>query len=138
MLAAAMKQADSGDPARVGAAPVLASMHWKGRTGELTMREDDHQLLQPMFVSVLKPGMKFTFPENHLGFETISRIEPDAAAAADDGPVSGAVLAPSPRPSPAGGRGLGEGGPFASSWALFSPPSPRPSPASGRGRAAAS
>jgi branched-chain amino acid transport system substrate-binding protein len=75
MLAAAMKQTDSSDPAKVG--QVLASMHWKGPLGELTMREDNHQLLQPMFVSVLKPGMKFTFPENHLGFETISRIEPE-------------------------------------------------------------
>ena len=42
------------------------------------MREDNHQLLQPMFVSVLKPGMKFTFPENRLGFSTISRIEAEA------------------------------------------------------------
>ena len=75
MLAAAMKQADSSDPAKVG--QVLASMRWKGPLGEVVMREDNHQLLQPMFVSVLKPGMKFTFPENHLGFETISRIEPE-------------------------------------------------------------
>ncbi|MBV8915706.1 MAG: ABC transporter substrate-binding protein, partial [Acetobacteraceae bacterium] len=76
MLAAAMKQADSSDPAKVG--QVLSTMRWKGPLGELTMREDNHQLLQPMFVSVLAPGMRYTFPENHLGFKTISRIEPEA------------------------------------------------------------
>jgi branched-chain amino acid transport system substrate-binding protein len=76
MLAAAMKQADSSDPAKVG--QVLASMHWKGPLGEVLMREDNHQLLQPMFVSVLKPGMKFTFPENRLGFDTVRRIEAEA------------------------------------------------------------
>ncbi|GAC1341148.1 MAG: branched-chain amino acid ABC transporter substrate-binding protein [Acetobacteraceae bacterium] len=76
MLAAAMKQADSTDPAKVG--QVLATMHTTGPTGEATMREDNHQLLQPMFVAVLKPGMKYTFPQNKMGFTTISRIEPEA------------------------------------------------------------
>ena len=76
MWAAAIKQADSSDPAKVGA--VLANMKMKFALGEVTMREDNHQLLQPMFVSVLKPGMPFTFPENKMGFTTISRIEPEA------------------------------------------------------------
>ena len=39
------------------------------------MREDNHQLLQPMYLSVLEPAMKFTFPDNGLGFKTVSRIE---------------------------------------------------------------
>ena len=73
MWAAAMKQADSSDPAKVG--QVLATMKWKGPLGEVTMREDNHQLLQPMFLSVLEPAMPFTFPENKLGFKTVSRIE---------------------------------------------------------------
>ncbi len=76
MLAAAMKQADSSDPAKVG--QVLSTMRWKGPLGEVTMREDNHQLLQPMFVSVLKPGMPFTFPDLKMGFQTISRIEAEA------------------------------------------------------------
>ena len=76
MWAAAMKQADSSDPAKVGA--VLATMKHKGELGEATMREDNHQLLMPMFVSVLKPGMPFTFPENKMGFTTVSRIEAEA------------------------------------------------------------
>ena len=73
MWAAAMKQANSSDPVKVGAA--LAGMTWKGALGDVTMREDNHQLLQPMFVSVLEPGTKVTFDENKMGFRTVSRIE---------------------------------------------------------------
>ena len=76
MLAAAMKQADSSDPAKVG--QVLSTLRWKGPLGEVAMREDNHQLLQPMYVSVLKPGMPFTFPDLKMGFQTISRIEAEA------------------------------------------------------------
>ena len=76
MWAAAMKQANSSDPAKVGAA--LAGMTWKGALGDVTMREDNHQLLQPMFVSVLEPGTKVTFEENKMGFRSVSRIEAEA------------------------------------------------------------
>ena len=76
MLAAAMKQADSSDPAKVG--QVLATMKMQTPLGEVTMREDNHQLLTPMFLSVLDPDVKFTFPESKLGFRTVSRIEPEA------------------------------------------------------------
>ncbi len=76
MLAAAMKQADSSDPAKVG--QVLSTMVQKTPLGEAAMRPDNHQLLQPMFVSELEPGTKFTFPENKMGFKTISRIEAEA------------------------------------------------------------
>ena len=76
MLAAAMKQADSSDPAKVGQA--LSTMVMHTPLGDATMRADNHQLLQPMFVSELEPDMKFTFPDNKMGFKTISRIEPEA------------------------------------------------------------
>ncbi len=76
MLAAAMKQADSSDPAKVGQA--LSTMVQKTPLGEAAMRPDNHQLLQPMFVSELEPGTKFTFPDNKMGFKTISRIEAEA------------------------------------------------------------
>ncbi len=76
MLAAAIKQADSSDPAKVG--QVLSTMVTHTPLGDVTMRADNHQLLQPMFVSELEPGMPFTFPDNKLGFKTISRIEPEA------------------------------------------------------------
>jgi len=73
MLAAAMKQANSSDPAKVG--QILSTMVQKTPLGDVTMREDNHQLLQPMFISELEPGMKFTFPDNKMGFKTVSRIE---------------------------------------------------------------
>ena len=42
------------------------------------MRADNHQLLQPMFLSVLEPGMPNIFPDNKMGFRTVSRIEAEA------------------------------------------------------------
>ena len=79
MLAAAMKQAGSSDPAKVG--QVLSTMVQKTPLGDAVMRPDNHQLLQPMFVSELEPGTKFTFPDNKMGFKTISRIEGEAQRA---------------------------------------------------------
>jgi len=76
MLAAAMKQADSSDPAKVG--QVLSTMVMHTPLGDATMRADNHQLLQPMFLSVLEPGMPNIFPDNKMGFRTVSRIEAEA------------------------------------------------------------
>jgi branched-chain amino acid transport system substrate-binding protein len=76
MLAAAMKQANSSDPAVVG--KVLEGMDHVTALGHSTMRADNHQLLQPMFVSALEPGLPHVFPDVGLGFKTISRIEPEA------------------------------------------------------------
>ena len=76
MLAAAMKQANSSDPLKVG--QVLATMRHAGPLGEVVMREDNHQLLMPMFVSVLEPDQKNVFPNNGLGCRTATRIEPEA------------------------------------------------------------
>ena len=75
MLAAAMKQANSSDPVAVGR--VLAGMQADNPLGHVTMRADNHQLLQPMFISVLEPGMKHVFPEVNMGFKTIGMIPPE-------------------------------------------------------------
>ncbi len=72
MWAAAMKQADSSDPVKVGKA--LAGMEWKGPLATVTMRADNHQLLQPLFVSVLEPGVKHTFKNLGMGFKTVGEI----------------------------------------------------------------
>lgn len=79
MLAAAIKQADSSDPAKVGA--VLAGMKFATPVGEVTMRDDNHQLLQPMFITQLEPGLPHQFESVGLGFKTMSRIEADAQKA---------------------------------------------------------
>ena len=76
MLAAAMKQANSSDPAKV--APVLATMSFDGPLGRVTMREDNHQLLAPMFVSVLEPGTPHVFEGVNMGFRTVTEIAPEA------------------------------------------------------------
>ena len=76
MLAAAMKQANSSDPALVGKA--LEGMARPTPIGPSTMRADNHQLLQPMFISELEPGLPHVFPETKLGFKTVSRIEAEA------------------------------------------------------------
>ncbi len=75
-LAAAMKQADSSDPTRVAAA--MSGMRRQTPLGVSDMRADNHQLIQPLFISELAPDLPHVFPETRLGFKTISRIEADA------------------------------------------------------------
>ena len=75
MLAAAMKQAGSSDPAVVG--KVLEGMQRPTPIGASTMRADNHQLLQPMFISQLEPDVPHVFPDVKLGFKTVRRIEAD-------------------------------------------------------------
>jgi branched-chain amino acid transport system substrate-binding protein len=75
VLGAAIKKAGSSDPLKVGKA--LDGMQWKNPMGTVTMRADNHQLLQPMFISVLDSGTKHVFPDVNMGFREISRIEPE-------------------------------------------------------------
>ena len=75
-LAAAMKQADSSDPAKVAAA--LSGMNRTSPLGTSDMRADNHQLIQPLFISELEPNLPHVFRQTKLGFKTISRIEADA------------------------------------------------------------
>ncbi len=70
-LAAAMKQADSSDPVKVSRA--LSGMRWRTEMGEEIMRADNHQLLQPMYVSELMPNQKRMFTEVGLGFKVVQR-----------------------------------------------------------------
>ena len=76
MTAAAMKSANSSDPVAVGRA--LAGMDRATPLGASLMRADNHQLLQPLYISSLEPGTKSVFPEVNMGFRTIGRIEPEA------------------------------------------------------------
>ncbi|MGA8004695.1 MAG: branched-chain amino acid ABC transporter substrate-binding protein [Burkholderiales bacterium] len=52
MLVAAMKKANSIDPKKVAYA--LEGMKMEGDMGELEMRKDDHQLIQPLYVFTLQ------------------------------------------------------------------------------------
>jgi len=77
MLVAAMEKAGSADPARV--APVLSNIRYSDDAGEVTMRADNHQLIQPLFISTLvkagTEGAEIDVEKTGLGFRTDTRIE---------------------------------------------------------------
>lgn len=76
MLAGAMKAAQSTDPLQVAFA--LEGMKVQGDTGELWMRADDHQLMQPLFLSTFaKVGkdVKYDVENLGLGWREDVRIE---------------------------------------------------------------
>ena len=76
MLVSAMKTARSTDPLKV--AKALEGMNGQGDTGELWMRADDHQLMQPLFVSTFAKvgkGVKYDVEGLGLGWRNDVRIE---------------------------------------------------------------
>ncbi len=73
MLARAMNEANSVDPFKVALA--LEGMSHKNDFGTVTMRKDNHQLLQPMFLSTFSEGMKYDVEKTGFGFKTDIRIE---------------------------------------------------------------
>ncbi|MBL8534689.1 MAG: branched-chain amino acid ABC transporter substrate-binding protein [Betaproteobacteria bacterium] len=77
MLTKAMTQANSAEPLAVGKA--LEGMKWQSDTGEVIMRADNHQLLQPMFISTFVKAdgrnPKFDVERTGFGFRTDRRIE---------------------------------------------------------------
>lgn len=72
MWARAMDQAKSTDPAKVALA--LEGMKYEADTGEVWMRKDDHQLMQPLFISTFaKAGekdVKYDVDDTGFGFRT--------------------------------------------------------------------
>ena len=77
MLAKAMEQAKSTDPAKVGKA--LEGMKIDEDAGEVSMRADNHQLIQPLFISTYTKvdgkNVKFDVERTGNGFKTDRRIE---------------------------------------------------------------
>jgi branched-chain amino acid transport system substrate-binding protein len=82
MLAGAMEQARSTDPLKV--AKALEGMKISGPAGEVSMRADNHQLLQPLFISTYSKvdgkEVKFDVERTGNGFKTDRRIESQATA----------------------------------------------------------
>ena len=76
-LALAMDKAKSADPAKVGAA--LEGLKLEDDSGEVTVRADNHQLIQPLYISTLVRAngkdVKFDIEKTGLGFRTDARIE---------------------------------------------------------------
>jgi len=77
MLVKAMDTAKSTDPMRVGVA--LEGMKFQTFTGEVTMRADNHQLLQPMYISTFAKagtsGVKWDMERTGFGFRSDGRVE---------------------------------------------------------------
>lgn len=77
MLAKAMNQAKSDDPAKV--AHALEGMKFQSITGEVEMRADNHELVQPLFISSFVKaggkGVKYDVERTGMGFRTEGRVE---------------------------------------------------------------
>ena len=68
MIAAAASKAKSNDPVKL--AKALEGMKVNTTVGEAEMRADNHQVLQPMFVSTWSDNVKFDVEKTGLGFKT--------------------------------------------------------------------
>jgi branched-chain amino acid transport system substrate-binding protein len=78
MFAAAAEKAQSNDPAKVARA--MEGMKMTTSLGDVEMRADNHQLLQPLFVSTLARNVKYDSEGSGLGWKTDARIEGKATA----------------------------------------------------------
>jgi branched-chain amino acid transport system substrate-binding protein len=78
MFAAAAKKAGSNDPVKV--AKALEGMKMSTPLGEVEMRADNHQLLQPLYVSTLKKAPKFDVEDTGLGWVTDAKVDAKATA----------------------------------------------------------
>ena len=73
MFAAAAAKAKSNDPVKIARA--LEAIKVTTSVGEAEMRADNHQLLQPLFVSTFSDNVKFDVEKTGLGFKTDVKIE---------------------------------------------------------------
>jgi branched-chain amino acid transport system substrate-binding protein len=78
LFAAAAKKAQSNDPIKV--AKALEGLKLQTPLGEVEMRADNHQLLQPLFVSTLSRGMKYDSEDSGLGWKSDAKVEGMATA----------------------------------------------------------
>jgi len=78
MFAAAAKKAGSNDPVKVARA--LEGMKASTALGEVEMRADNHQILQPLFVSTLAKGVKYDSEDTGLGWKTDAKVDGKATA----------------------------------------------------------
>jgi len=78
MFAAAAKKAGSNDPVRI--AHALEGLKMPTPLGEVEMRADNHQLLQPLYVSTLERNQKYDVEGSGLGWRTDAKVEGKATA----------------------------------------------------------
>lgn len=84
MLVAAIEKAGSTEAAAVARA--LEGMQFRNAFHEAAMRAQDHQLIQPLYVSVMQkagpgdPGVRFDNEGSGYGFRTVRRLAPEETA----------------------------------------------------------
>ncbi len=84
MLVAAIEKAGTTQAAAV--AQALEGMRFRNGFHEATMRAEDHQLIQPLYVSVMDkagsgaPGLRFDNEGSGYGFRTVLRLAPEDTA----------------------------------------------------------
>ena len=78
MFAAAAKKAQSNDPIKV--AKALEGMKMSTPLGEVEMRADNHQMLQPLYVSTLLKNTKYDVEDSGLGWKSDAKVEGKATA----------------------------------------------------------
>src|SRR5438105_11244362 len=78
MFAGAAKKAGSNDPVKV--AKALEGMKMQTPLGEVEMRADNHQLLQPLYVSTLSKNTKYDVEDSGLGWKSDAKVDAKATA----------------------------------------------------------
>ncbi len=77
LLVRAIEETGSTDPLAIARA--MEGARYEGITGEVSIREDNHQLLQPLYVSTLKrmgdAGVKYDVERTGMGPKTDFRVE---------------------------------------------------------------
>jgi len=73
IFAGAARKAQSNDPVKVSRA--LEGMKMQTPLGEVEMRADNHQLLQPLYVSTLSRNVKYDVENSGLGWKTDAKVE---------------------------------------------------------------
>lgn len=77
MLARAINEAKSTEPLKV--AKALENTRYQGDTGEVWMRADDHQLMQPLYIATFmkvgEPGVRYDAEGTGYGWKTDIRME---------------------------------------------------------------
>ena len=78
MLKNAIEEAGSAEDIDA-VAKALEGMEFESQTGTVTMRTQDHQLLQPMYISVMDADAKYDADNSGVGFRTVASIPVDQA-----------------------------------------------------------
>ena len=73
LFSAAAKKAKSNDPIKV--AKALEGLKLDTTVGPVEMRADNHQLLQPLFISTFSDNVKFDVERTGYGFKTDQKVD---------------------------------------------------------------